>query len=66
MLSQPRPIGEAMWRDLLSGPGTAPDSTVDPQLLQALFAAQIEEIDNESGIVHFATEAADQFDRWRR
>ncbi len=36
---------------------------VDPQLLQALFAAQIEEIDNESGIVHFATEAADQFDR---
>lgn len=36
---------------------------VDPQLLQALFAAQIEEIDNESGIVHFAAEAADQFDR---
>lgn len=33
---------------------------VDPQLLQALFAAQIEEIDNESGIVHFATEAADR------
>ena len=36
---------------------------VDPQLLRALFAAQIEEINNESGIVHFATEAADQFDR---
>ncbi len=33
---------------------------VDPQLLQALFAAQIEEIDNESGIVRFAAEAADQ------
>ena len=36
---------------------------VDPQLLQALFAAQIEEIDNESGILHFAAETADQFDR---